>query len=185
MRFFARLLPSHDVDALIGDILEESHRRSRIWRWYQLVALVVVISGRVVRAHPMLTLRAIAIGVAVFLAYFQVFGIWILNNVRLGPLPASNAALWLLVQLFFCLGLAASGWAIGRLHLAQGIAMVLPFAILMAVLGLSDFVRSALTLHSWSMFETFKLAGLLAKSISFPGSVLVGGYWAIGRVDTV
>ena len=65
MRFFARLLPSHDIDALIGDILEESHRRSRIWRWYQLVALVVVISGRVVRAHPILTLRAIAIGVAV------------------------------------------------------------------------------------------------------------------------
>jgi hypothetical protein len=68
MRFLARLLPSQDVDALLGDIAEESRRRWRIWRWYQLLAIVVVASWRVVRAHPLLTLRAIGVGIAALIA---------------------------------------------------------------------------------------------------------------------
>ncbi len=37
MRLLKRLLPSQDIDALLGDIVEESRRRSRLWYWSQIV----------------------------------------------------------------------------------------------------------------------------------------------------
>jgi hypothetical protein len=56
-----RLLPSSDIDALLGDIAEEAPRRSRVWYWSQLFAVVVVASWRDVRAHTLLALRAFAV----------------------------------------------------------------------------------------------------------------------------
>jgi hypothetical protein len=46
MTTIKRLLPSQDIDALLGDIAEEAPRRSRLWHWCQLLAIVVVASWR-------------------------------------------------------------------------------------------------------------------------------------------
>ena len=64
MTFLHRLLPSHDIDALLGDIAEERSRRSRFWYWSQLLAIVVVASWRDIRNHPPIALRAIVTGFA-------------------------------------------------------------------------------------------------------------------------
>ena len=50
MTTLKRLLPAHDIDALLGDIAEERPRRSRFWYWSQLLALVVVASWRATSA---------------------------------------------------------------------------------------------------------------------------------------
>src|SRR5215470_9933422 len=72
-----RLVPAHDHDALLGDLYEEYQRdRSAFWYWAQIVAAIVVDSFKDMRVHWVLALRSIAIGVASFLAYFQVVGIW-------------------------------------------------------------------------------------------------------------
>ena len=59
-----RLLPSHDIDALLGDIAEESRRRSRLWLWMQLAAVLIVGSWHDVRKHRLLALRAVSTGFA-------------------------------------------------------------------------------------------------------------------------
>src|SRR5262249_13815668 len=64
MTALKRLLPSHDIDALLGDIAEERPRRSRFWYWSQLLAIVVVASWRDIRNHPLVALRAIVTGFA-------------------------------------------------------------------------------------------------------------------------
>jgi hypothetical protein len=159
MRFLARLLPSQDVDALLGDITEESRRRWRIWRWYQLLALVVVVSWRVVRAHPLLTLRAIGVGIASLVASVfaalsiskavdDVFRYWesgvligghwfrvrwpnVFFDGRWFHVPWPNRLFFLLtfLKLLILTGCAASGWTVRRLHRAHGIALVIPFAV--------------------------------------------------------
>src|SRR5512138_2858613 len=70
MTMLKRLLPSQDIDSLLGDIAEEAPRRSRRWYWSQLLAVVVVASWRDARRHPWLALRAIATGFAALTLYF-------------------------------------------------------------------------------------------------------------------
>jgi hypothetical protein len=57
-----RLLPSQDIDALLGDITEEALQRSRLRYWGQVCAPPVVGSWHDVRRHPALALRAVGIG---------------------------------------------------------------------------------------------------------------------------
>src|SRR5215467_6993287 len=71
MTILKRLLPSQDIDALLGDIAEEAARRSRVWYWSQLLAVVVVASWRDAWKHPWLALRAIATGVGALALYFR------------------------------------------------------------------------------------------------------------------
>jgi len=171
-----RLLPRHDWDALIGDLHEEYQRdRSRPWYFAQILAAIVVASLKDSRTHWALALRSIVIGVAAFVAYFQVVGIWTLNNAR-GLIPLGYVGASLLPWLFFLTGFALSGWVIGRFHRAYGITLVIPFAALMSVLGLTDLVRSAIFSQSWTLW-------LLLKPLAIPGAILLGGYWAANRVE--
>jgi hypothetical protein len=65
-----RLLPSQDIDALLGDIDEEARRRSPFWYWGQIVAAIVVGSYRAVRKHPFLALRAVGVGLLTLVVVF-------------------------------------------------------------------------------------------------------------------
>ena len=166
-----RLVPAHDHDALLGDLSEDfQHDRSAFWYWAQIVAAIVVGSFRDMRAHWVLALRSIAIGAASFVAYFQVVGIWILNNFH-PVVPAS-----LLPWIFFLAGFVWSGWIIGRSHRAYGITLVIPFAAAMGVLGLTDLARSAMNPHAWTLW-------LLLKPLLIPFAILLGGYRAAVRVE--
>ena len=142
MTVLKRLLPSQDIDSLLGDIAEEAPRRSRLWYWAQLLAVFVVASWRDARRHPWLAGRAIAIGFATLTLYFgtvQVIGrfIRVLSNggyyiaghwltLPSRPLPPAPYDV-LVVQAIIALGFLISGWAIVRFHRAHGLALALPF----------------------------------------------------------
>ena len=71
MRLVRRLLPSRDVDALLGDIAEEARYRSRVWYWAQIAALLVVCSWRDIRAHKLVAFRAAIVGIATTLVLIE------------------------------------------------------------------------------------------------------------------
>src|SRR5262245_61338103 len=142
MTTLKRLLPSQDIDALLGDIAEEAPRRSRIWYWSQLVAVVIVASWHDARSHPWLALRAVATGLATSTLYFgavQVIGraVMVLSNggyyiaghwltLPAKPLPSPPFDV-ITVLTIIALGFTLSGWAIVRFHRDHGIAMAIPF----------------------------------------------------------
>jgi hypothetical protein len=181
------LLPSADIDALLGDITEESRHRSRLWYAAQIVAVVVVGSWRDVRRHPLLALRAVAVGVASFIAFVSLtFGL-VLGQV--GQLTSSIKNAWFrsidreqlgkfdtalffaTSTLMFYVALGASGWLVGRVNRKHGIALVLPFAALAA---------HVLRPTAWHG-DQIVMSGLwwgFVKSLAAGISVLIGGYLA-------
>lgn len=178
-----RLLPSPDIEALLGDITEEARHRSRVWYWAQLVAVVVVGSWRDVRRHPVLALRAIGVGLATLVVLFAPAFV-LLRVVRvlsdggyyLGPywltLP-SNAFRWL-PSLVNTLAFAASGWTIVRFHRSHGIAMLMPFVVLTSVFPAIVLVDLAKNRVPWNILTAPQIGGIIS-SLSLPVCVLLGG----------
>jgi len=130
-----RLLPFQDIDALLGDIEEESRCRSTLWFWGQVVAAVVVGSYREVRRHPLVALRAVGVGLLTLIVVFAPAS-RLLNVVRVlseggyyaGPywLTLPPNAFRYLPALVNVLGFAASGWMIDLLdHFARHGRLVL------------------------------------------------------------
>jgi hypothetical protein len=149
MSVLKRLLPSQDIDALLGDIAEESRRRSRLWYWSQIAAAVVVGSWRDVRKHPLLAVRAVTTGLVTLTIYFTiVVGIarvwWVLANggyylagywltLPRGPLPSPYGELAVLAV--NALGFGLRGWAVVRFHRDHGLAMATPFLAIVTLLA--------------------------------------------------
>ena len=192
MNLLRRLLPSEDIDALLGDITEESRQRSRLWYAAQIIAVLVVGSWRDIRRHPLLALRAVAIGIAAFVALVML-STWLVVS-RVGQLTTSIKNAWFrsldyreferfdtavffaAYLLLFYVALTGSGWIVGRVNRKHGIALVLPYAMLAGL-----FLRPAL----WHG-DHYLLSGLwfgVAKSLAAVVSVLIGGYLATRRVD--
>jgi hypothetical protein len=196
-----RLLPSQDIDALLGDIAEEAPRRSRLWYWFQLLAIVVVASWRDVRRHPLLALRAIATGFVALSLYFggvqligrvinvltnggyYIAGYWLRLSHPPGPPPPYDRVV---VIAIVALGFMLSGWTIVRFHRAQGIAMAMPFLAAMTLLAL---IPLAVVLtdtgpgtRHMPVHEIIAIFGPLFGSI--PGGILLGGYAATRRPKT-
>jgi len=178
-RLLKRLVPGQqDHDVLIGDLNEEYHRgRSKTWYLLQILAAIVVGSLKNVRRHWFLSLRAIAIGVATFLAYFYVVGDLFLNHTHMIA-PPGLAGAFVLIWAFFLVGSGLSGWAIVRCNREYGLALALPFAALMCALALSEVVSSVLTPRSLTLWEA---GGLVVKLLGIPASIVIGGYRATRR----
>jgi hypothetical protein len=179
-RLLERLVPAQDHEALLGDLCEECHRRRSIaWYCLQILAAIIVGSWKDTRLHWALALRAIAVGVASFLAYFQVVvisGVWNLPIRWLGPHHFVAA------HLLFGVGFIVSGWVIVRLHRAHGIALAMPFMAVIAVLMLTDVLGQSLLMSASTPVGVFILwTG--AKCVSFPLSILLGGYWATRSME--
>jgi hypothetical protein len=182
-----RLLPSPDTDALLGDIAEEARHRSRAWYWTQILAVVVVGSWRDVRRHPLLALRAVCIGV---LAIFVVFlpAPTLLHVVRtlseggyyVGAywltLPP-NAFKWL-PSVVDPIGFAISGWTVARLHRSHGIAMVLPWTLLVCVLPVLT-LNALLTDNLPTSRLIAPVVGGIISTFSLPCWVVFGGVFAL------
>jgi len=185
------LLPSQDIEALLGDIAEESRRRTRLWYWSQLIAVFALGSWRDARKHPLLALRAIATGLGALTVYFTIVAaitrvMWVLANggyyiggywltLPRGPLPSPYGQLALLAV--NSLGFGLSGWAVVRFHRAHGVAMAMPFltivtllALILSTIVVTDSGPGTRTMSILQMILTF---GTLLLSI--PGSVLLGG----------
>jgi hypothetical protein len=200
MTTLKRLLPSRDIDALLGDVAEERSRRSRLWYWSQLLAIVVVASWRDVRSHPLIALRAVAIGCVTLASYFaivlrlnDVIKALSYDGVSVGShrITLPNPALFqppydvILVLAISLLGFALAGWAIVRLHRARGIAMAMLFVALMTSLALiplaivlTDDAPGARSMTISAIIWTF---GPLFLSV--PGGILLGGYAATRRPE--
>jgi len=201
MTTMKRMLPSHDIDALLGDIAEERSRRSRFWYWSQLLAIAVVASWRDVRSHPLIALRAVATGGVTLVGYFtivlrlnDVIKAWSNHGINVGGhhLALPNPALLqppydvILVLAINLLGFALAGWAIVRLHRAHGIGMAMLFVALMTSLALiplaivlTDDAPGARAMTITAIIWTF---GPLFLSV--PGGILLGAYAAIGPFKT-
>jgi len=188
-RLLRRLLPSPDTDALLGDITEEARHRSRIWYCAQLCALLVVGSWRDVRRHPLLSLRAIGVGIATLVVAFapasamlRVVRVLSEGGYYLGPywltLPP-NAFRWF-PALVNTLGFAASGWTIARVHRAHGVAMVIPWALFVSVV-LAAFIIMALSADTYPTIWTAPKIGGAISTRSLPACVLLGGFFGVLR----
>jgi hypothetical protein len=191
-RFGAHLLkllvPAQDHDALLGDLCEEYHRgRSQAWYFAQILAAIVVGSWKDTRAHWVLAIRALAVGVAStalasravpFLAYVQVVLIYGLSNRPHRWLGILGPQTFVYSELMSVVGFVASGWLIVRLHRAHDIALAMPFAAVIAALTLMGFLRQALLLPAWTPGGAFVLLLSGANSVSFPLRILFGGYSA-------
>jgi hypothetical protein len=192
MTTLKRLLPSQDIDALLGDIAEEAPRRSRLWYWSQLLAVVVVASWRDTWKHPWPALRAIATGAVALFLYFRVVfligrvivvltnggyyiaGQWLTLSHPPGPPPPYDA---LAVVVINAIGFILSGWAIARFHRAHGIAMTIPFVFLttlaaLVLLGILAADTGPGT-RPMALRQFIAIFGTMFASI--PGGVLAGG----------
>jgi hypothetical protein len=193
MKFLKRLLPSPELDAMLGDITEEARRRSRLWYCGQLLAVLVVCSWRDVRKRPRLALRATSVGFATIVAYevaggivfrvldvltnggYYVSGYWLtLPNV----LPDYPASMFVMMGIN-AFGLMLAGWAIARTHRGQGLAMALPFVVLMAPAPVASAAISTLLTRTNYVFVMHGLP--VALLILWPpASILLGGILGTG-----
>jgi hypothetical protein len=182
MNLLRRLLPSRDIDALLGDITEEARHRSRLWYWGQLCALLVVGSWRDVRRHPLLALRAVAVGLITLVVVFtpaptllHVVRVLSEGGYYVGPywvtLPP-HAFMWLPVALN-PLGFVASGWTVVRAHRSHGIAMVLPWTLLVCVLP--AIMLTLVFSDTQPVPPTAPAIGGVISTLSLPLWVVAGG----------
>jgi hypothetical protein len=184
------LLPSQDHDALLGDICEEARRRSRLWYWAQLVAVLAIGSWRELRRHPLLALRGVATGVAMLMIYYTIVAaiaraMWVLANggyyvggpwLTLPPGLVPERYDVLMVLAVNSLGFGISGWAATRSHRAYGIAMTMPY---LAITGLMSLVLiTSVVTDTGPGTRTLPLLGVISIVgmifVSMPVSVLLG-----------
>jgi hypothetical protein len=198
MTMLKRLFPAHDIDALLGDIAEESRHRSPIWYWSQLLALVVVASWRDARRHPLIALRAVATGFVTLTIYFggvqfvgrvvvvltnggyYIAGHWLTLSNPPGLRPLYDPVIAVAIN---ALGFVLSGWAVVRFHRAHGLAMAIPFLATMTALALIPLTivvtDAGPGTRSMPLLRMVLLFGTMFLSI--PGGILLGGYAATRR----
>lgn len=194
MTLLKRLLPAHDVDALLGDILEESRHRSRIWYWSQLLAVVLVASWKDLRTHKSLALRATVTGALALPVFFlpaslvvRVVRVLSEGGYYVGPywltLPR-NALLIVTPVLVDLTGFGLSGWIVARFHRDHGFAMVLPYMLVVLLLATISLVRlltgyaaSPVGLGGLSLMSVTRILAML----SLPACVAAGAVLGLKR----
>jgi hypothetical protein len=188
MTILERLLPSQDVAALVGDIVEESKQRSTLWYWVQILAVLVVGTFREVRAHWLLTLRATAVGSIALAAYVSLWvGVFYELQQFVYAFPntfsfnlvgdAVQRSIIAGVWLAFLAGFSLCGWTVGRSHRRHGIALVPPFA------GLAGLALIRL-LTPWAASPRLIFMVKLIHIVTIPAAIIIGGYWSTRRVRT-
>jgi hypothetical protein len=183
-------------ESLIGDLIERYQlRRSRSWYWRQVLLSIVATSLQEIRAHKLLALRGVAVGIAVAWFLIQVTAparIWIwkwvwnwtvendLDAVRLILFSPSRLILQFGVP---GLALLIAGWVIARTHGPRGIALVVAFAATLELCYVASMAWSyglapsaALRRPSISEFVAINGTWVLLTAI-WP---IVGGLWGAG-----
>jgi len=195
MKLLHHLLPTEDVDALLGDITEEARHRSRLWYWGQILAVLVVGSWREVRRHPLIAVRAIGTGSATCIAFnmlvgvvfrfvnvlsnggYYVFGRWI--TLPYDVFPRYPAAI--VFELAIAgLGFALSGWVLARTHRTHGIAMVLLFLVIVTPVPLAKVTIMAILTRT-SYFFIWRMVPAAALLVVPAAGILIGGMLGLGR----
>jgi hypothetical protein len=182
------------TDDLLGDLSEEyAAGRSAWWFWWQVLAAIPISITNEVRAHPVLTLRAIAIGwTAMFL--LNIGGSFVQEVIEVNgypwprvdvPMYSPTAGVtmfipintWILIYApvvaFVRIVLAAylAGWLVGRLHVRHRVSAVLAFVGLLIA---QSIYASSITpprpadiwiIVAWPPFESRRWAFLLTPLV--------------------
>jgi hypothetical protein len=165
-------VPAQDHEALLGDLYEEFQRgRSVSWYWIQIAAGILVGSWNEMRAHRLLVLRAIVIGLVTQALVVET--IFRLNDV-LGAWGSEAT-----FQAGRVIGYVLVGWLIVRLHRDHGIAMVLAYRSLVLLLPFEVLLHVLHVLRppGPGYFHSVSLAFLNGFVID-PSLMLLGGYFA-------
>ena len=175
-------------DALKGDLVEEyGHGRSIAWFWRQVLVAIVVEFGTEIRAHKLLTLRAIITGWAVIYLLDRAIGstLWKWYG-RLLLAQGLTPAFWLSHSYTYAVGLvgciygATSGWIVGKCNREHRSAMLLTFLLSVQFWNLPEFFRLTENAATNQRFVPYLFA-FVARLVLFSIGVLLGGLWGASR----
>lgn len=178
-----------DGDYIAGDLIEAYEcGRSRAWYWKEVLAAIIVSFYQEIIAHPVLALRALAIGWATWFLFLDGLAPKLVAPVfRRFFLPSAYplspwSLTWRLLSLFV---FAASGWIVSRFHRPHCTAMVLLFTtslFVSALVGLLPWVwfHAAETLTNTTRFLPY-LLGDLESIFLPPTAVMLGGLGAAAK----
>ena len=173
--------PGSENDHITGDLMEAyGCGRSRTWYWKEVLAAIVIGVCHEIMAHPLLALRAIAVGWATWFLFYYGIGPRLLfpflnRFFRPSGMPFSP---WMLIfSTAFLFFRAASGWAVARLHRSHRVTMVLLFATSFSIVQLRGlhwvWFEAANTLTN-TRFLPYLIYSLEVK-ILWPMAILFGG----------
>ena len=186
MTIVRRLLPSQDIETLLGDIAEEARHRSRLWFWTQIAAVLVVGSWKDIRAHKRLAVRAAIVGIATMLVLIEL-------QLAIEGVAAGAGFMWGTTWIglprhwhypywsqwsyraFFesmsVLCWVTTGWIVVRTHREHGLTMVVAFLAGLVAFRIMNLAMVPGPMHfKWWQF---------AQSWSFEATlILLGGCFA-------
>jgi hypothetical protein len=170
-------------DHITGDMMEAYQSgRSRAWYWKEVLSAIFVSFCQEIVAHPVLAVRATAIGWAIYLSYQYGVGPRVLTPLVqrflpwLWTLPFSP---WVLIwgPLAFSIH-ALSGWIVGQLHRSHRTAMVLIFATSISLFEIPQVLPWIWVHVSWGQYS------FLPTDLSIlvlPLAILFGGLWGASQ----
>ena len=156
--------------------------RSRGWYWKQVLAAIAVSFCQETVAHPVLALRAITIGWAIWFSFYYGVGPRLLGPfarrffVPSGYPFSPLMLIWWTASLFVRAG---SGWIVARLHRSHRTGMVLAFAVsvfFFDLRGLPGIWFEAANTLTNTRFLPYLVYGLEVQFL-WPAAILVGGLW--------
>ena len=170
-------------ETVIGDLLEESHRRSLGWIWKQTAVAVANAVWGDVRARPAVIVRSVLLGfVLIWLADAAMQRLWTFVNV---PWMSILVAAGLRHQINPLTGLVrtaigvpfaiAVGWGVARSHSLQTPVPELAFLVVWVCLALPGYGHLVLNAIESSRFVPYAIVngiGFLVAGASIVGGVL-------------
>jgi hypothetical protein len=170
-------------DHITGDLMEAYQSGcSRRWYWKQVLAAIIVSFYQEIKGHPVLALRAIAVGMGTWFIYRYGVAPRLLSPLVRRFLQPTGFPFspWSLTWWTLSLTVnAASGWIIARLHRPHRTGMVLVFATFSFIVHLQTlpylWFDGANALNNTRFLPYFlnNLAALTLPSVA----ILFGGLW--------
>lgn len=172
-------------DAFAGDLTESYvNGRSRWWYWRQVIGIIAASTSTEVRRHPIITMRAIALGFAFTWVMWHAYVMWAVLNYdevlfRTGLLPwfythglaVPRTAIFPATVLLYGL----SGWIVGRTS-RDSAAVVLVYAGVGELLFFADF-------GMWRfIYDPLPYSVMTILTITVrPIPAVLGGLWAVSQ----
>lgn len=170
-------------EVLAGDLVEEYRRgRTAAWYWRQVVVAILLGWGNEIRAHKLLTVRAVITGWAALIlsGYLISPPLYRLCSRAMAALGLGKVWFWSLHYYTYPRMFVPwfsgflSGWLVARFHPTHRPAMVTMYAVSVLVTGFPEFFRLATNSLSDSRFVPYLSIYLLQESL-FVASILLGG----------
>src|SRR4051812_28542348 len=163
-------------ESVAGDIAERfaAHEHSAAWAWRQVLATVLVAAVRDIRQHKLLAMTSVVVGFGLVQSFAVFFGGPIVNGVSGHGRDVDTA---LVMWPVWSAGFAVIGGVVARMTRPMHGAMVLLFASVVMLAGMSDnygLLMDALERSvSWPRLLLF-----VSRDVTWALCVVAGGVWA-------